>query len=119
MTYRIVKNSENHYIEYINLENQIKSEQDALELVSLCVEHNIYLLMLHKESLSEDFFKLKTGLAGSVIQKFINYNIRVAAVVPLELTQQGKFKEMILESNKGNHFRVFENLDSAEQWLTK
>lgn len=119
MTYRIVKNTENHYIEYIALANPIKTEQDALELVSLCVEHSIYLLMLHKEALPEEFFDLKTGLAGGVIQKFVNYNIRVAAVIPFEKAQRGKFKNMISEANKGNHFRIFETPDDAEKWLVK
>jgi hypothetical protein len=30
---------------------------------------------------------------------------------------QGKFKEMLAESNKGKDFRVFNSMTDAENWL--
>jgi hypothetical protein len=68
-------------------------------------------------ALSEDFFKLKTGIAGNMLQKFINYRIKTAAIIPDAMVHKGKFKEMVSEANKGNHFRVFDNIEAAEIWL--
>jgi DNA repair photolyase len=38
-------------------------------------------VMVSAEALADDFFKLRTGLAGSVLQRFINYNIKVVVVM--------------------------------------
>ena len=32
---------------------------------------------------------------------------------------KGKFKEFIIEANKGNSFRVFSNKEEAENWFLK
>jgi len=73
--------------------------------------------MLHSESLAEDFFKLRTGVAGKMLQKFINYHVKVAAIIPEKTVNNGKFKEMVAEANKGNFFRVFDTSEKAAIWL--
>lgn len=119
MNYKIVEDGTKKYIEFISAQTPLSTEQDAVDLVALCKENDTYLLMLHSHALSEDFFKLRTGVAGKMIQKFINYYVKTAAVIPMELVNNGKFKEMVLESNKSNHFRVFETREDAESWLLK
>jgi hypothetical protein len=105
-----------NYIESLP-ETRLSTEQDALDLIAACGEHDTYLLMLQAEGISEDFFKLKTGLAGKVLQKFVNYNVKVALIIPVGQKINGKFKELIAESNKGNDFRVFNTILEAENWL--
>jgi len=95
----------------------ISSEADALNLVSFCGENDTNRLLLYAANLHEDFFDLKTGLAGAVLQKFINYGIKTAAVIPPEISQQGRFREMALETNRGQHFRIFSEASAAEAWL--
>jgi PadR family transcriptional regulator, regulatory protein AphA len=98
--------------------DKLSSEQDALELVGVCGEYNTDRVMLHASNLTDDFYQLRTGLAGAVLQKFANYRIRAAAVLTPELVNQGRFREMVLEANRGNQFRVFYDRESAEAWLT-
>ena len=59
----------------------IASEDDALELVGLCGEHLAERLLLSASNLAEDFYFLRSGLAGAVLLKFTNYHIRAAAVL--------------------------------------
>ena len=75
--------------------------------------------MIHYTTLSGDFFKLQTKVAGNIIQKFINYSIKAAIILPQETIQIGRFKEMAMETNKGNHFRLYESKEEAEKWLLK
>ncbi len=117
MDYKTVKNGTQHYIELLSCTNAIINEQDALNLVALCGEHETNLLMIHDSAISDDFYRLRTGVAGNILQKFINYHIKTAAVVANVKTNKGKFKEMASEANKGNHFRIFENKEAAEKWL--
>jgi hypothetical protein len=73
--------------------------------------------MLHSEVLTDDFFKLKTGLAGQILQKFINYQIKTVLVLANEEKVKGKFKDLMTEVNRGNDYRVFGNRIDAEAWL--
>jgi len=102
---------------YIDASLFIARESDALELVAVCGEHRTHRLLLHAEQLSDEFFDLRSGLAGAVLQKFVNYAVRVAAVIPPERANQGRFGEMVLEANRGRHFRVFAREDEAARWL--
>lgn len=117
MRYEIIEIDNKKYIELISTTEPLTTENDALDLIALCWEHETTALLIHYATLSEDFFKLKTKVAGNIIQKFINYGIKAATIVPLETIQKGRFKEMALETNKGNHFRLYESKDEAVKWL--
>lgn len=117
MNYQIREIDHKKYIEIFSSSRPLSTENDALDLIALCGEHNTNLLMIHYDALSEDFFNLKTKAAGNMIQKFVNYQIKAVAVIPGEIIQKGRLKEMALETNKGNHFRMYETKEEAEKWL--
>lgn len=119
MNYKIREINDKKYIELISATTPLSTENDALDLLSLCWEHEVYALMIHYEALSEDFFNLKTKVAGNMLQKFINYNLKSVAVIPNDIIQKGRFREMALEVNKGNHFRMYGSKEDAEKWLLK
>ena len=105
------------YVEGMATEQFIQREEDAVTLVGVCGEYSAERLILYAGNLSESFFDLRSGLAGAVLQKFVNYRVKVALVIPSDLVQ-GRFKEYILEANRGNQFRAFHERDEAEIWLT-
>lgn len=117
MNYQIKETSTEKYIELFSTASPLNTENDALDLIALCSEVDTNLLILHLAALSEDFFNLKTGVAGKIIQKFVNYRIKVAVIIPDETAIKGKFKDMVIEANRNNHFRIFENILAAEKWL--
>ncbi|MCX6143490.1 MAG: DUF4180 domain-containing protein [Ignavibacteriales bacterium] len=105
------------FIEGAATERFIEREKDAVALIGLCGEHSAERLLLYAGNLSESFFDLKSGLAGAVLQKFANYHVKVALVISADLVQ-GRFKEYVLEANRGNQFRAFQERNDAEIWLT-
>lgn len=117
MNYKIVENGTKKYIELISSPTPLSTEQDAVDLVALCREHDIDYLMLHGEALSEDFFNLRTGVAGRMMQKFITYSLKTGVIIPDTSVNKGRFKEMVTESNRSNQFGVFETREDAESWL--
>ncbi len=116
MTYQIIENNNQKYILLDPSGKPIQTEQDAMDLLAICFENSISLLLIHGERLSDDFLRLQTGIAGAILQKFILYRIKVAAIIDENRTK-GKFKEFLTESNKGNVFRNFDNFDEAQNWL--
>lgn len=118
MNYRVVNKNNNKYIEFDSTLMKLSSEQDVLDYISICMGNDVYTIILHSNALSEDFFNLKTGLAGMALQKFINYHVKVAFIIEEEEKLNERFKEMIIEANKGNHFRTFKNITDAEIWIS-
>lgn len=118
MNYRVVNKNNNKYIEFASDLRKLSSEQDVVDCISICMENDVYTIILHSNVLSEDFFNLKTGLAGMALQKFINYHVKVAVIIEEVEKLNDRFKEMIMEANKGNHFRTFKNTQDAEAWIS-
>ncbi len=117
MNCRVITIGDKRYVECVSSEIKLMTEQDTLELIAACMEHDTSLLMLNGEVFSEDFFKLSTGVAGAILQKLVNYQIKTAAIISDELANRGRFREMALETNKGSHFRIFNSRREAESWL--
>ncbi len=98
-------------------QGSLRTEADVMDLIAAAWEHGMTRLMLQEEALSDEFFDLRSGLAGIALQKFVNYQIRTAAVISNETAIRGRVKEMVTELNKGSHFRVFPSIADAEAWL--
>ena len=119
MNYQVIENTTVRYLEVFTCEKPVASTQDALDLVALCGENDTALMMLHAEALSDDFFRLKTGVAGEIFQKFINYSIKTAVILPDPSSLGSSFRELISEANRGGHYRFFPNREEAEIWFLK
>lgn len=118
MNYKVVEKNNKKYIDCTLVDRKLCSEKDVLDFISICFENDIYILILYANTFCEDFFNLKTGLAGMALQKFINYQIKVAVILKDEDKFNERFKEMIYEANKGENFRTFRNIADAEIWIS-
>jgi len=61
-------------------------------------------IIVDKAAVTEDFFRLGTCLAGDVLQKYINYNIKLAIVGDFSKYTSKPLKDFIHESNRGKDF---------------
>lgn len=116
VTYKVIEKSNQKYLLLESIGRPIQSEQDGIELISICAQNGTNLLLIEGERLSDDFIRLTTGIAGAVLQKFATYNIKAVAVLGENRTK-GKFKEFLSESNNGSMFRAYTNFSDAENWL--
>ena len=119
MSYKVKDRGNRRYVEFISSEAKLVTEQDALDLIALCGGNDTNLVMIHGDTLSEDFFNLKTGVAGRILQKFSNYQMKAVVVLPVQIDIRIKFRELINESNKGSQFGAFDTVEEAEAWLLK
>ncbi len=95
----------------------INSEEDVLRLFEKQYPHHKLLIL--QSNLNPDFFDLKTGLAGAILQKLVNYQVQTAFVVDPESGAQEHFREMMAEANTKNEFRFFATKEAATEWLEK
>lgn len=118
MKYTIAQREGARIIEVLAYEGGLGGAQDALEIISLCAEHDCNLVLLHAGALKPEFFQLKTRAAGDMLQKFVNY--RVSAAILLEEgapALSARFRELMGEANKGSQYRFFTERDAAQNWL--
>ena len=80
----------------------VSTPQEAVELIaSARYETGCQALILPKAALHEDFFRLPTGLAGEVLQKFVNYGMKIAVVGDFSQYTSKNLQDFLWESNKG------------------
>ncbi len=98
---------------------EIKDAQSALDLIANCGYQGADGIVMHEENISPDFFELKTGLAGEVLQKFSNYKMKLAIVGDFSKYTSKSLTDFIYESNKGRQISFVKSLEEAKQALTK
>lgn len=76
-------------------------------------------LVLHKEQLDESFFRLSTGLAGEVLQKFVNYQMKLAIVGDFSGYASKPLRDFIRESNEGRQICFQPDEAAALAWLER
>ena len=108
------KIADNKIIAELTDDNFIISQvQDVLDIMGDMGSYGCNRIILHEKHLHKDFFNLKTGLAGDILQKFSNYHVKLAIVGDFSQYHSKSLRDFILESNKGNRIFFVENMDSA------
>lgn len=80
----------------------ITDTQSALDLMmTVKYETGCSNIAINKAAITEDFFILSTCLAGEILQKFINYGVRLAIYGDFSGYTSKPLKDFMYESNKG------------------
>lgn len=80
----------------------IRDIQSALDLMAtIQYETGSSRLILHKSAFCEDFFQLRTKLAGEILQKFVNYGVKLAIVGDFSVYTSKSLQDFIYECNQG------------------
>ena len=95
----------------------IKTAEDGLDLLGNIYYQGFDRLILHEKNLTPDFFNLKNGMAGEILQKFSNYRMRLAIVGDLSKYASKSLKDFIYESNKAGHINFVHSTDEAVERL--
>ena len=101
-------------------EKVVTDAASALELaMSAKYETGADRLAIDKRVVAEDFFILSTGMAGEILQKFINYHVKAAIWGDYTRYAGKPLKDFIYESNKGRDFFFVETKEEALRKLAE
>jgi hypothetical protein len=78
----------------------IRRVQDALDLMVDPALAGAKKIIVRQENLAPDFYNLPSGLAGEIMQKFVNYQIQLAIVGDFGQVNSASLKALIYESNR-------------------
>lgn len=82
---------------------EIGSEADALDVIGQTYGTDVECVVLPVTRLAADFFDLRTRLAGEMLQKFVNYRLRVVILGDIDehIGRSGALADFVRESNRG------------------
>lgn len=114
---KIVKN--NIEVAHIVADNIIISDlQSAIDLMmTVKYETGIKNIAISKDLIIDNFFILSSGFAGDILQKFINYQFRIAIYGDYTKYTSKPLKDFIYESNHGKDVFFVSSKDEAIEKL--
>lgn len=99
---------------------EVTTPQAALDLaMSVKYETGGSRLAIDKRVLGEDFFILSTGVAGEILQKFINYHVKAAIFGDYSRYTSKPLRDFIYESNNGKDFFFTASREEAVERLSR
>lgn len=94
----------------------IQTVEDGLDLLGNLYYQGFDRIIIYSKNITPDFFDLKNGLAGEILQKFSNYRIRLAIVGDFSAYTSKSITDFMFESNNGKQVNF---LNSVEEALEK
>ena len=91
----------------------IASAEDGLDLLGSIYYQGFDRVIIQEKNITPDFFDLKNGIAGEVLQKFSNYRIRLAIVGDFSQYTSKSIKDFIRESNQTRHINFVNSTAQA------
>ena len=89
-------------------------EQTLLQAKASCLPtHN------NREAITGDFFVLSTGIAGEILQKFVNYGFKLAVYGDFTHETSAALQDFIRESNEGRDIFFQPDANSATEKLAR
>ena len=93
-------------VQYLDPDGPIVStSNDTSDLIGNAWVDNVGLIAIPVSRLDPAFFELRSGIAGEVTQKLVNYHLRLAVVGDVSEYEAGSnaFRDWVWESNRGAH----------------
>ena len=83
----------------------LDSERAATDIIGDTFGSEVELVVVPVQRLGPGFLTLSTRLAGEVIQKFVNYRLRLAFVgdITSAVAASNALRDFVRESNRGRH----------------
>jgi hypothetical protein len=112
--------TERHGVRVLALEPTgpvIADEAGVLDVVGQAFGDEAEVVAVPVTRLAPEFAQLASGFAGAVVQKFVNYRLRLVVVGALEDTS-GPVADWVREANRGRELWFVADLDELDARLS-
>lgn len=99
----------------------VTDERDAVDLIGGTFGTGAEWIAVPVERLSPDFFKLRTGVAGAIMQKFVQYRagLIVLGDIGAHIEASDALRDLVRESNRGRHIWFLPDRDAVAAQLER
>ena len=91
----------------------IKTTDDALDLLGNLYYQYFSKIIIHQKNITPEFFDLKNGIAGEILQKFSNYRVQLFIVGDTNKFLSKSLNAFIYESNNGKQLNFVSSIEEA------
>ncbi len=97
----------------------LHTSREAVDVIGEARGHDASLAVIPACRLAPEFFQLRTGFAGEVLQKFVNYGVRLAIVgdVSSFSSTSSALRDLIKESNRGRDVWFLDDIEDLSNRL--
>jgi hypothetical protein len=97
----------------------LRNDRDAVNVISAALEQGARCVAIPVERLGDQFFDLRTRIAGEFIQKFVTYKIPLAIVGDISryVAASRALHDFVYESNRGDYVWFLPNRDKLDERL--
>lgn len=113
MKLEIHKINESQIVEVISDGIIINNIDDGLNILVNIYYQDFNKIIIYEKNIIPDFFNLKNGIAGEILQKFSNYRVRLAIIGEFSKYSSKSLDDFIRESNKSKHINFVSSLTEA------
>jgi hypothetical protein len=113
MNLKILGHKEEVFAELVSDKILINDTGDALDLMAEASSMGANKIIIDHSNINSDFFNLKTGMAGEILQKFSTYNVRLAIIGDFSVFPGKSLQDFIRESNRHGMINFVSNREEA------
>src|SRR5580693_3996373 len=98
---------------------KLRSDRDAVDLIGEA--SGFAVILIPAERLDPDFFRLRTGVAGAFLQKFVTYGRRVAILGDISryMEESSAWRDFVVEANRGDHVWFVRTIEDLEMRIAQ
>jgi len=96
---------------------ELRTGRDAVDIISAAFEQRAGLIVIPVQRFGDDFFDLRTQIAGEIAQKFSTYGTHVAILgdIRQRVVQSESLAAFVREANCGDRLWFVASLEELEQ----
>ena len=100
---------------------KLQNDRDAIELIGEALQTGARVVVIPVERFEDDFYRLRTRIAGEIVQKFVQYGRRLAIVGDISRYEAGSsaFAAFVYEANRGEDIWFVPDLAELEKRLAQ
>lgn len=97
----------------------LDGESAALDLIGDAMGQDAEVVAVPVERIADEFFRLRSGVAGAVMQKFVTYRVRLAVVgdVSRHVAESTALRDFVHETNQGRQVWILADFDELDTRL--
>jgi hypothetical protein len=97
----------------------VRDERDALDLIGNAGYLGASWVAIPADRIADDFFQLRNGIAGEILQKFVNYGLGLAIFgdISAHTETSSALADLVRESNRGRQAWFLAGLDELRTRL--
>ncbi|MGV3612492.1 MAG: DUF4180 domain-containing protein [Fluviicola sp.] len=96
----------------------IETTEDGLDILGNVYYQGFDRMIIYEKNITPEFFDLKNGMAGEILQKFSNYRMRLAIVGDFSAYTSKSITDFMYESNNGKQVNFLKAVDEALEKLS-